>query len=754
MIKQPLAALRSIQSQGATLWQPSIAAIRQACYFLLITCGMLLLVGFMFPAGGTIRLIGAACMLVVCAVCMVLLSENQARKAVQALLAGTWLTASALTVNTGGIDSVILAIYPPLICLTGWIFGVRSAVVLSAISIIWTLMLAVSQLFGYLPAPIQTPGLLRWLFTSVVLLFSLFAITYLIHFYERRIRSLRDLDAALAQSESMFRSLTEMVPVGIFRADKEGNCIFVNPRYCEITGRSFKQSLGKGWWSAVVPDDRHQLGKSWQLLIEQGTAFSAEYRLLRPDTTITWVYSQAQSQLSPSGELIGFVCSITDITQNKAAESEIQQLAFYDSLTGLPNRLLLMDRLKHAATGSARTENGGALFFLDLDNFKTLNDTLGHDKGDLLLQQVAQRMRGCVREGDTVARLGGDEFVVVLENLSQYPKEAGRQAEAIGEKILASLNQPYQLAGVTHHSTASIGITMFNYPLDSVDEMMKRADMAMYQSKASGRNTVCFFDPEMQAVIAARVSLEASLRNGLQEKQFLLHYQPQVNSSGRITGAEAFVRWQCPERGMVPPASFIPLAEETGLIVPIDFWVLTTACQQLARWALHPKTSHLSMSVKVSAHQFRQRNFVEQVTQILDQSQAHSNLLKLELKESLLLTDVDDIIEKTNALSKRGVGFSLADLGTGYSSLLHLKQLSLDQLRIDQSFVRGLLTNPNAASVTRSIFALAESLGVTVSAEGVETLEERDALAAFGCHAYQGYFFSQTLPADEFERLL
>jgi diguanylate cyclase (GGDEF)-like protein len=488
--------------------------------------------------------------------------------------------------------------------------------------------------------------------------------------------------------------------------------------------------------------------------MEYGTPFAAEYRIEKPDGRLIWVYAQAQRQTGAHGELSGYVCSTTDITPSKAAEKEIQQLAFYDSLTGLPNRRLLLDRLKQVMTAASRTAHGGALLFLDLDNFKMLNDTAGHDKGDLLLKQVAQRLKGSVREGDTVARLGGDEFVAVLENLSVNPREAARQAESVGEKVLLNLSQSYLLDGLEHYSTPSIGITMFDRKHDSIDELMKRADMAMYQAKAAGRNTLRFFDPEMQAAVAARNALEADMRLGLLDKQFILNYQPQLDAQGVITGAEAFIRWQHPKQGLVSPAAFIPLAEETGLILPLGAWVLETACRQLSLWGKTPKTRHLTLAVKVSAQQFRQHDFTSQVLDVLKATGACAAKLKLELNESLLIADVEDIIAKTTILSERGIGISLDDLGTGYSSLSHLKRLSLDQLRIDQSFVRGLLTNSNDAAVTKSIFALAQSLGLRVSAEGIETKEQRDVLAAHGCHAYQGYFFSQPLQVSDFEKLL
>ena len=735
-------------------WEPSVAAVRYASLFILMACAVLVSVGLMFPTGSSNRVAGALCMVLVCLASVLLSAQKKARLALLTLLLGTWLAATGLTLTQGGIDSVLLVAYAPLICLTGWIFGIRVAIILGILTIVWTLFLALAQVFGLRPSHTETPELLRWLFSSFTLLFSLFVMAYLVGFHERRLRKVKELDGALKQSESMFRAMTEMLPVGIFRADIEGNCLFVNPRYCEISGQTFSQSLGRGWWGAVLPEDLPQVEDGWRLLLAHGTAFSVEFRLAQPNHGVAWVYAQAQQQIDDQGECTGHVCAMTDITSSKTAEREIQHLAFYDALTGLPNRRLVMDRLTQAVAGCARTSTSGALFFIDLDNFKTLNDTLGHNIGDLLLQQVALRLQGDVREGDTVARLGGDEFLVILENLSPDPQAAACQAELVGEKILANLNRPYTLAGHQCINTPSIGITLFTNGRVCIDELMKRADLAMYQAKSAGRNTLCFFDPEMQAVVVARAAMEKDLRNALQEHQFLLHYQPQVDDRGHITGAEAFVRWQHPILGKVSPASFIPLAEETGLILPLGFWVLETACQQLARWHANPATAHLTLSVKVSSQQFRQSNFVDQVLATLARTQARAELLKLELNESLLMIDVEDIIEKTVALKAQGVGFSLADLGTGYSSLSHLKRLSLEQLRVDQSFVRGLLTNPNDASVTRSIFALAESLNLKVSAEGVETQAQRDALAANGCCSYQGYFFSQPLPVDAFELLI
>lgn len=454
------------------------------------------------------------------------------------------------------------------------------------------------------------------------------------------------------------------------------------------------------------------------------------------------------------GRITHYVTAETDITARKAAEDKIALLAFYDPLTELPNRRLLLDRLQQAQASSARSGRNGALLFIDLDNFKTLNDTLGHDQGDLLLQQVAQRLSFCVREGDTVARLGGDEFVVMLESLSEHAAEAATQAEALGEKILATLNQPFKLDSHETHSTPSIGITLFSGHQTSIEDLLKQADLAMYQSKTAGRNTLRFFDPAMQAVVSDRAALEVDLREAVKQQQFILHYQSQVSGDGCLTGAEALVRWQHPQRGMVLPREFIPLAEETALILPLGQWVLATACAQLAQWARRPEMAHLTLAVNVSAKQLHQTDFVDQVLAVLRSTGANPARLKLELTESVLVSHVDATIEKMTALKAHGVGFSLDDFGTGYSSLYYLKRLPLDQLKIDRDFIRDILVDPNDAAIAKMVLALADSLGLSVIAEGVEVAAQRDYLARLGCHAYQGYLFSRPLPLEEFEQMV
>jgi diguanylate cyclase (GGDEF)-like protein/PAS domain S-box-containing protein len=454
------------------------------------------------------------------------------------------------------------------------------------------------------------------------------------------------------------------------------------------------------------------------------------------------------------GAATSVLCINTDITQRKAAEQKIQRLAFYDSLTQLPNRLLLLERLQHAISGARPQQRVGALLFIDLDNFKNLNDTLGHDKGDLLLQQVAQRLTACLSEKDTVARLGGDEFVLLLEDISDDPVQAAAQAETIGHKIIGSFNLPFYLDSYEYFSTPSIGVTLFNDVVCSVDELLKRADIAMYQAKACGRNAMRFFDPGMQAVVSARAELEADMRHGLLESQFVLHYQAQVLSDGSITGAEVLLRWQHPRRGLVSPMEFIPLAEDTGLITVLGEYVLEAACRQLAAWTTQPALQQLGLSVNVSAYQFRHPDFVEAALDIIDRSGADPHKLKLELTESLLVANVEEIIAEMSILKARGVGFSLDDFGTGYSSLSYLKRLPLDELKIDQSFIRDVLTDPNDAVIARTIVALGQSLGLAVIAEGVETEAQREFLANNNCHAYQGYLFSKPLPLEEFEAFI
>lgn len=443
------------------------------------------------------------------------------------------------------------------------------------------------------------------------------------------------------------------------------------------------------------------------------------------------------------------------ISEKNEYEENARYLGFYDSLTHLPNRRLFQDRVQQAIAESHRSKNHNALLFFDLDQFKTINDTLGHDQGDKLLRNVAKRLLSNVREGDTVSRLGGDEFVVLLKDLSTQAHEALFQAESASEKILIALNQTYILENNRpYHATASIGIALFSHQLVSFDELMKRADIAMYQAKKAGRNTFRFFDPKMQATVEARSILENGMRTALQEKQFRLHYQAQVDNSGIIYGAEALLRWQHPELGLVLPSEFIPLAEETGIIVQIGRWVLESACLQLHDWAQTPSTHHLQLAVNVSARQFWQQDFTEQVIDILQKTGINPSLLKLELTESMVLHNIDSVIEKMRAIKALGVQFSMDDFGTGHSSLSNLKKLPIDQLKIDRSFIMDITSDPDYAVIVQTIIAMADHLGIAVIAEGVENEQQQAFLNQQQCQNFQGFLFGKPVPIELFNQVI
>ncbi|QTN27179.1 EAL domain-containing protein [Rhodoferax sp. AJA081-3] len=557
--------------------------------------------------------------------------------------------------------------------------------------------------------------------------------------------------AALRVSEMRYRRLFETARDGILLLNASTAEIEdANPFLIDLLGYSHTELLGKKLWEVGAFVDVLESQEKFSELQSQGYVRYDDLPLRKKNGAIVPV--EFVSNTYDCAGVTVIQCNIRDISARKRSDEKINELAFFDPLTRLPNRTLLLDRLQQAMIVSTRNTTYGCVMFLDLDHFKTLNDTLGHDMGDLLLQQVAQRLTDCVREGDTVARLGGDEFVVVLENLHTQRSDAANQAQDVGEKILASLNRPYRLGDVEHRSTASVGATLFFGAKESSENLLKQADMAMYKTKEIGRNGLQFFDPAMQTAILQRASLEADLRRAISDDQLILHFQPQVVGDGRATGAEVLVHWQHPVHGLMPPGKFIPLAEETGLILPLGQWVLQAACAQLARWAESPKTQHLCLAVNVSAHQFRRPDFVEQVLEALADSGANAQRLKLELTETLLIDDVPSVIEKMFILKAKGVCFSLDDFGTGYSSLSYLKRLPLDELKIDRSFVRDILSDHHDASIAKTIIALVQSLGMNVIAEGVELEAQREFLSAAGCHTYQGFFFCMPLPVTAFER--
>ena len=540
-----------------------------------------------------------------------------------------------------------------------------------------------------------------------------------------------NLEARVGQRTQQFKDsqanlqlMLDSMSEGMYGVDVNGNCTFVNAAFLRILG---------------YPEEDEIIGENIHTLIHHshvdGSIYpSTECRMYKAfrsnqpshaDDEVFWRKDGSSIAVEywsrptvRDGVVVGAVATFQEITERKLAEQQIQKLAFYDALTNLPNRRLLMDRLHQALAISDRDAHYGAVLFMDLDHFKTLNDTKGHDIGDLLLIEVSKRLESCLREGDTVARLGGDEFVVVLEALSMNSSDAARQAEMVAEKIHTELNRPYQLKDYSHSTTPSIGIVLFNGHLNSIDDLLKFADIAMYQAKTAGRNTIRFYDPDMQTVIEQRASLEAELRLAIEQQQFRLYYQIQVDSQRRPLGAEVLLRWEHPHRGLVSPLHFIPLAEETGLILPIEKWVLRTACEQLKIWQKDKLTCDLTLAVNVCGLQFSQDDFVDQVKHILLESGADPTKLKLEMTESMMLENIEDIIGKMNELKLFGLSFSLDDFGTGYSSLQYLKRLPLDQIKIDQSFVQDINSDLNDDAIVQTIIAMTDALGFNVIAEG------------------------------------
>lgn len=504
----------------------------------------------------------------------------------------------------------------------------------------------------------------------------------------------------------------------------------------------------------VHPDDLELVKNTLDLALQDSKLYECFHRVCCPDGTERYIHGRAELLVDHGIRPLRMIGTVQDITQLKNAEAHIHSLAFYDTLTSLPNRSLLLETIQKAMAVSDQSGQHCALIFLDLDNFKTLNDTKGHGIGDFLLVEVAKRLQACARDGDTVARSGGDEFVVIIESLSRTLNKSAMQAQLVAEKIHAELSQPYELVNLVYHATVSIGIHMFRGYQESLNDLFKHADIAMYQAKIAGRDTIRFFDSAVQDVLEIRVALETDLRDALPQRQFELYYQMQVDDGHRIIGAEALLRWKHPVRGLVSPAQFIPLAEETGFIVPIGLWVLETACTQIKAWEHGPLTRDLLLSINASARQFRQPDFVNQVQMVLAKTGANPKLLGIELTESLVLDNVADTIDKMQALKKIGVKFSMDDFGTGQSSLTYLKRLPLDQLKIDQSFIRDITIDSSDAIIVQTIIGMAKTLGLGIIAEGVETGAQRNFLQHNGCSAYQGYLFSKPVPLQEFERLL
>ncbi len=525
---------------------------------------------------------------------------------------------------------------------------------------------------------------------------------------------------------------------------------FVSPQIERVLGYSASECLSTGFWDAQVhEEDVDRVVKARTAAISGKGEYSCEYRLRNRAGESVWV-EEIGSIIRKGGDgeatLRGI---ILDVGQRKAAEAEIQQLAYYDPLTSLPNRRMLLDRLQRLVDAGRHDPEPGALIFIDLDNFKSLNDTHGHEMGDLLLREAAHRLTATVRRNDIVARLGGDEFVVVLKGQRETPETFRRHAEIVSEKILAVMDEPYLLRSVEHHSTASLGICIFDTGTDTVTEMLQQADLAMYQAKAAGRNAIKFFEADMQLQASRRTELETRLRNALKQQEFRLSFQPQVTDQGKLLGFEVLLRWHHPEHGLVHPSEFIAVAEETGLIVPIGMWVIRRVAEKLAIWSRDARTSALTLSVNVSARQFRDEEFLGQALQALRDTGVPHHRMTMELTESLLVEDIQQVIYKMKVLKSAGIAFSLDDFGTGYSSLSYLRRLPLDELKIDHSFFRNVLTEEADAAIVRTIVVLAQSLKLRLIAEGVETERQKAFLVSHGCRAYQGFLFGEAVPEEK-----
>ncbi len=567
---------------------------------------------------------------------------------------------------------------------------------------------------------------------------------------------LLEAEKTIAESRRFLQEVIDSIPVGVYWKDRNlryigGNAVFARDagfaKSSDLAGMTDYDLVWKEFAEEFRSDDRSVMDTAVSKLDYDEQVMTADGRRL-------WVRTSKVPLQNSKDENIGILGVYRDVTEQKNAEAEIHSLAFYDPLTGLPNRRLLLERIRHVTFSGIRHRNFGAILFLDLDNFKTLNDTRGHDIGDMLLIEAARLLQGCVRDGDVVARLGGDEFIIMLEGLSPDVQLAAAQAEGVAQKILESIRQPIVLHGYEHHGTISIGIILFCGQELSEDELLKHADTAMYEAKSAGRNTIRFFDPEMQAKLESRMAMESDLRYALAEGQLSLFYQPQVLNNDGIIGAEALLRWQHPERGSIQPQEFIKLAEETGLILPIGQWVLESACRTVKEWERHPQTRSLDLSINVSARQFRQSDFVEMVCETIGAIGVDPSRIKLELTESMVLENIQDTRKKMEALKEFGVSFSMDDFGTGYSSLSYLTGLPFDQLKIDQSFVRNIGLRHADEIIIQTIIGMGNNLGMLVIAEGVEKEEHCTFLQQHGCNAYQGFLFGKPMRLREFEEML
>lgn len=541
---------------------------------------------------------------------------------------------------------------------------------------------------------------------------------------------------------------------GMIVADAQQVILRVNRAFSTITGYEPDEVLGKSPQLLQASELDEQFYQQIWRTVEQDRYWQGEVWHRHKLGQLYPAWQSISAVVAPDGRLTHYIIALSDISQRKAAEEQIRNLAYFDPLTQLPNRRLLLERLSHAVSTTGRQHQVAALLCMDLDEFKLFNDTAGHEAGDDVLIETARRLRVCAGEGNTVARTGGDEFVVLLEGLGPDEATVRGTVEAMAARMLEAAAKPYQTGWREYQGTASVGIVVFDERHHEVEELLKRAAVALYQTRLKGRSSFAFFDPAMQQSLAERAIMENELRRVISQDQLELYYQPQLDDGGSIIGAEALLRWHHPERGLVSPADFIPLAEETGLIIPIGNWVLEQACLRLKEWEADERLSRLILAVNVSIKQFQQPDFVETVRRIVDASSADPHHLKLELTESVIVDDIADTVEKMKALKAFGVGFSMDDFGTGYSSLSFLRRLPLDQLKIDRSFIHEVESNTGDAVIVKTILAMAQALGLDVIAEGVEKEAQHRFLNRHACRAYQGFLFGKPMPVKLFEAML
>ncbi len=680
---------------------------------------------------------------------------------VLSILCFVFLTGANISLGT--VRTPTTALYVIWILAVGILFQLRGVLIAISASSLAVLGLILAERAGLLPQPNYSVGVTQWMNYTALFCMTAGMVNYgnrvtrnALARAENELEQRKQAEAELRESESALNEAQSLAQIGSYLTNLKTGNLQPSPALRQIFGidSSFVTSL-ENWGKLMAPGYAQKMLDYYQNVVEGDGKFDMEYEVIRPsDGQRRWVHALGRFVYDAAGKPTCLKGTIQDITERKLSEQRIEHMAYFDGLTGLANRRLLQDRLQHALLSSVRQKHFSVLLLVDLDNFKTLNDTLGHQRGDLLLQQVAGRLKECVRECDTVARIGSDEFIVLLAELGENALHAATHAAVVADKILHRLGDRYDIGDWAHSGTASIGITLFGEQTESVEAPMMRVDLAMHKAKDAGRNTRCFFDSQMQTDMVSALVLEEDLRHAILNQQFCVHYQAQVTGEKQIIGVEALLRWLHPVRGWVSPTEFVPMAEKTGLILPLGQWTLETACKQLVRWESQPRLAKLTLAVNVSARQFLQSDFVDQVLGTLKRTSANPRRLKLELTESLLIINVEDVIAKMAALGARGVGFTLDDFGTGYSSLSYLKRLPLDQLKIDQGFVRDILNDPDDAAIAKTVVALADSLGLSVIAEGVETVAQRDFLASLGCHSYQGYLFAPPLPVQEFEALV